>query len=349
MKLALKELSYYKLKYLLITAILFLLAFLVLFVSSLAQGLGQDNVSMIDHMNAKYYIVDEEADHQLTQSALSDKDRKVLEAHDIGMLSMQLLPMTNNLTVAAIYSDNLPARTLVAGRMPEAADEMAVDESLKGDLKLNDTLTVKNKEDGQQTIRYKVTGFIEKEMYAHTSAAIVTKSGFKLFNPDVTPNAGLINSELDKDIKDDLKNSDIITADELKKGIPSYEAEQMPLQLMVIFLFVISAIVISAFFYVITIQKTNEYGILKAIGMKNRKIALVILIEIMLITFIGVTTAIILTIVIAMFLPVTMPFYLNESLVLILTGLFFVVSLIGAMMSLIKVIKIDPQVALGGE
>ncbi|UTH14620.1 ABC transporter permease [Macrococcus equipercicus] len=352
MKLALKELSYYKLKYLLITAILFLLAFLVLFVTSLAQGLGQDNVSAIDHMKAEQYIIDKDADHQLTQSALSDKDKQLLTDYHIDLLAMQLLPLTNNLFVAAMYSETMPERTIVEGRMPKQADEIAVDESLQEKLKLNDTLTVKNKEDNKKKIKYRVTGFIAKEMYAHTPAAIVTKAGFEQFNPDVTPNAGFVQAndkaELSK-LKDDLSDSEIITADELKKGIPSFEAEQMPLQLMVVFLFVISAIVISAFFYVITIQKTNEYGILKAIGMKNRKIALVILAEIMLITFIGVAAAIILTVVISMFLPATMPFYLNHNLVVILAGLFFVVSLIGAMMSLIKVIKIDPQVALGGE
>ncbi|TDM07108.1 ABC transporter permease [Macrococcus lamae] len=348
MKLALKELSYYKMKYLLITAILFLLAFLVLFVTSLAQGLSQDNISMIDHMNAERYVIAKDADHQLTQSALSETDAAILKDKHIDTLSMQLLTMTNNISVAAIYSKEAQNRTVVQGHMPKTEHEMAVDASLRETLDLNDTMTVKSKKSSDKPMKYRITGFIEKEMYAHTPVAVVTKSGFERFNPAVTPNIGLLKKN-SPSLNDSLNSAEVISQNQLKKGIPSYEAEQMPLQLMVVFLFVISAIVISAFFYVITIQKTNEYGILKAIGMKNGKIVRVILTEIIFTTFVGVATAIILTVIIAQFMPVTMPFHLNQTLVIVLAGLFFVVSLIGALLSLIKVIKIDPQIALGGE
>ncbi|GGA97181.1 ABC transporter permease [Macrococcus hajekii] len=339
MKLALKELKYYKFKYAMITAILFLLAFLVLFVSSLAQGLAKDNISFIEHLDSSHYVINQEADHSLTASSLSDHDTHLLTSRHIPLLTMQMVAFESNKSVAAVYMKGANPQ-LIAGRLPVNEDEIAIDESLKQDFKLNDTMKVKNKE-----VHFKITGFVKDNMYAHTAVGYMTAPGLKRINPDIKPNVAILKSPQISG----LKEAEVITDQELKKGIASYEAEQLPLNLMIIFLFVISAIVIAAFFYVITIQKTTEYGILKAIGFKNKKIAVMILIEIMIITSIGVLTAIALTYLIAAQLPVTMPFHINNQLILILVMLFFIVGLAGALLSLIKVIRIDPQLALGGE
>ncbi|TDM03985.1 ABC transporter permease [Macrococcus carouselicus] len=339
MKLALQELKYYKFKYAMITAILFLLAFLVLFVSSLAQGLAKDNISLIDDLNASHYVINSDAEQSLTASRLTDADVETLKDRNIPLLSMQMASFDNNKALAAVYMKDAEP-TITEGRMPENKNEVAIDDYLQEDMKIGDTIKVKNKD-----IEYKVTGYVEDNMYAHTAVGYMTEDGIKRLNMQIGPNVGLVEA----DHVNGLTDAEVITSDDLKNGIASYGAEQMPLNLMVIFLFVISAIVIAAFFYVITIQKTTEYGILKAIGFKNSKIAGMILIEILIITTIGVAAAIGLTFLLAGQLPVSMPFYLSTQLITLLAGLFFVVGLIGALLSLIKVIRIDPQLALGGE
>src|SRR5699024_1902307 len=132
-------------------------------------------------------------------------------------------------------------------------------------------------------------------------------------------------------------------------GIPSYQAEQLPLKLMVVFLFVISAIVISAFFYVITIQKTKEYGILKAIGTKSSRMISMILTEVLTIVIISTLIAIGLTYVLGELLPVTMPFFVNNKLVLLLSTSFILVSLVRSGLSTIKVVTRQPISEIGRE
>ncbi|MFU1790955.1 ABC transporter permease [Mammaliicoccus sciuri] len=132
-------------------------------------------------------------------------------------------------------------------------------------------------------------------------------------------------------------------------AIPSYNAEQQPLNLMIVFLFVISAIVITAFFYVMTIQKTSQFGILKAIGTKNKSLIASLMFQILIITLVGVVLSIAVIFIINGVMPVSMPFYIDANLMMLMVAVFIVVSLIGAVLSLIKVTKIEPLEAIGGE
>lgn len=340
MKLAFKELSYYKFKYLLITMILFLLAFLVMFVSSLAQGLGKDNISLIESFNGQHIVINKDADNQLNQSLLTEEDTQTVKDKDLNILSMGFITLKNNDKVALVHTNDIEPK-VVKGHAPKSKDDVLINEKLSENLKIGDTVKIKDSD-----ITYKISGFTKQQMFAHTSVGFVTEDGMKKFNPKMIPNIAITN----KSVKtSDFKEAKVITQKQLMEGIPSYQAEQMPLNLMVVFLFVISAIVISAFFYVITIQKTREYGILKAIGTKNPKIALTIFTEVITIVLVSTLLAIGVIYLIDMFMPVTMPFYLNNQLVLLLLGLFIIVSLIGALMSVIKVMKIDPLSAIGGE
>ncbi|CAD2072041.1 ABC transporter permease [Phocicoccus pinnipedialis] len=340
MNIAFKELKYYKFKYLLIGLILFLLAFLVMFVSSLAQGLGKDNISMIENLNGDHILVHEEADNQINQSVLEDKDTKLAEDNGYHFVSMKMLRIQEASAIQLLYSDDAVNYLVVEGHEPKSDNEILLDETLSKTYAIGDTIQARDYDD----VAYEVSGFVEKSMYAHTSIGFVTKEGYKKVDENVTPTFAVGDKKIETP-----KHIDRITKQDAMNGIPSFQAEQLPLNLMVVFLFVISAIVISAFFYVITIQKTKEYGILKAIGTTSGKMITSIIVVVMTIVILSTVIAIGLTFVIGQFLPVTMPFFINENLVLLLFGSFVGVSLIGALLSVFKVIRIDPLSAIGGE
>lgn len=341
MNLALKEIKYYKMKYVLIAAIIFLLAFLVLFVSSLAQGLGKDNISFIEHMDGKYFVVSEDADNNLLNAPLDKEDVKVLKDFNIPLVQMQPIKIQNNDKFLLTTISKLHA-------LPKDGD-VALDVHLNKSYDLKDKLNIV---DSKENLR--ISDFEKFQMYSHMPVGLVNQATYNKVVPHEAINTAIINQHvLDnvsiKELKQDLKHSKIITPEDAMKAIPSYEAEQMPLNLMVFFLFLISAIVITVFFYIITIQKTTEYGILKAIGTSHKKLIFKLIQEVFIVVIFSVSLAIFIITAINNFMPPGMPFYLNNNLIMILAGLFLFVSFIGVMLSIIKVLKIDPIEAIGGE
>ncbi len=350
MKLALKELTYYKFKYLLVTLILFLLAFLVLFISALAQGLAKENVSGIEQWNKSEYVIASDADNNLSQSNIIDKSDEAInnvEKGDTIKTAMQKVETDSGKTdlMFTQLTDNIKPDPS-EGHIPKSDNEVLLNEKLKAEgFEVGDKIKIADKDQS-----FKISGFANNIMFSHTSMAYVNEDGMndlKGNHISVVAYDSLSDSQKDEINKlDDVK---VISQDDMLNSIPSYNAEQQPLNLMIVFLFVISAIVITAFFYVMTIQKTSQFGILKAIGTKNKNLISSLMLQILIITLIGVALAIAVILILGGVMPVTMPFFLNTNLMLLMVAVFIVVSLIGAVLSLVKVMKIEPLEAIGGE
>ena len=350
MKLALRELNFYKFKYVLVTLILFLLSFLVLFISALAQGLAKENFSGVEAWNQEYFVISEGVDDSLTQSNIEGQIDQIEgvteEGHNIEFSANSLITSDSTIDVVLTNTDEDIVPQADEGRLPENSEEILLNYKLTDEgYSIGDTVELKDTD-----VTFEITGFTDDIMYAHTSMAYLTDGGMERL--DSTSIAAVALPENMSGISDDINNIEdvkMVSEDDIKQAIPSYQAEQQPLNLMIVFLFIISAIVLSAFFYVITIQKSSQLGILKAIGTKNSELVKAILVQVLLITLIGVILSVVIMFALNNVIPVSMPFYLNTGLMMIVSGLFLVVAFLGAILSLVRIIKIDPLDAIGGE
>lgn len=147
------------------------------------------------------------------------------------------------------------------------------------------------------------------------------------------------------EINNDLLSYDINT---YIQTLPGYTAQVLTFSIMIIFLIIIVAFVLGIFIYVLTIQKTSMFGVMKAQGISNFYISLSVILQTLLLVTIGILVGLILTLITGIFLADIVPFATNIIFYVIITLAFFLFALFGALFSVKAVLKIDPLKAIGG-
>ncbi|MGR4880889.1 ABC transporter permease [Streptomyces sp. LARHCF249] len=138
------------------------------------------------------------------------------------------------------------------------------------------------------------------------------------------------------------------TVDEALGAIGSYQAENGSLQLMRGFLFVISALVIGAFFTVWTIQRSGDVAVLKALGASTPYLLKDALGQavVMLAIGTGLGTALAAGFG-ALISGGNVPFVLDAATVLVPAAVMILLGALGAALSIRRITAVDPLTALG--
>ncbi|WP_137992461.1 ABC transporter permease [Streptomyces vilmorinianum] len=138
------------------------------------------------------------------------------------------------------------------------------------------------------------------------------------------------------------------TIDEALTAIGSYQAENGSLQLMRGFLFVISALVIGAFFTVWTIQRSGDVAVLKALGASTPYLLKDALGQAVLMLGAGTLLGTALAVGIgALVSGGDVPFVLEPLTVLGPAAVIIVLGVLGAALSIRRITAVDPLTALG--
>ncbi|MDQ6107389.1 ABC transporter permease, partial [Staphylococcus epidermidis] len=138
-----------------------------------------------------------------------------------------------------------------------------------------------------------------------------------------------------------------ISISQFIKNLPGYKAQNLTLNFMIVFLFIISATVIGVFLYVITLQKTHLFGVLKAQGFTNCYLAKMVFAQTFILSLIGTIIGFLLTLLTGTFLPPVVPIHFNLLTMLIYGIVLIIISLLGSLFSVLSIIKINPLKAIG--
>jgi putative ABC transport system permease protein len=157
-------------------------------------------------------------------------------------------------------------------------------------------------------------------------------------------------ADLDLAAGDGAAGTRALTLDESFGASPGYTAETSTLSMIEAFLYVISALVIGAFFTVWTINRRQELAVIRAMGGTSgylvRDTVAQAAVVLVLATAVGVLAGVGLG---ALLSGSSMPFALETAPVATASVLLVAVGLAGAAAAALRIARIDPLTALGGQ
>ena len=316
------------------------------------------NRSSIDHWKADTVLLSSEANKSIGLSNLKLSDKKSLSADNVEPFSQMVTvaitkknlneDVKQKVSIFGVNNGSFLIPPVIQGRTFEAKNEVVIEKSLseKEGYSIGDTIKTANSD-----TELKIVGYTEKSrfnvapvIYMNINDFQVLKYGDKKSIDKPIINAFVVKGELkdyDSSIFQKVSIADFINE------LPGYSAQILTFGLMIGFLIVISAIIIGIFMYVLTIQKTPIFGIMKAQGISNGIIGISVLSQTFLLSLVGSILGLVGTWGTSLVLPSAVPFLGNGLYYSVIFVSLIIFSLVGTLFSVLAIRKIDPLKAIG--
>ena len=376
MFLALRELRFARGRFTLMGIVIALISILVVLLSGLSSGLVNDGVSGLKSLPATSFAFDEGTmtDNAFSRSVVDGAQiEQWQEADGLDAAEPMGVSIVNgttdadeqiDLTLFGIVPGGFLAPTASSGETVDAVDGIVVSEPLRdAGIEIGTVVTL-----DRLGMELTVVGFTEGQAtFGHVDVAYLPLDTWRLIAAGLAPEGAPTAADLegldfpyasvvavqaagDVDIAaiDAEAGTESKTLTEAFNASPGYEAETLTLSMIQVFLYVICALVVGAFFTVWTIQRSHDIAVLRAVGASSRYLlrdslaqAVILLVGF---TAVGVAAGVGL----GMLMPDAMPFALEAAPIAVASAATIILGLIGAAVAVIRISRIDPLDALGG-
>jgi len=377
--LAVKEVWRNRARFLLVSLVIALITLLVLFIAALGEGLGNGNREYISKLDAQLIAFQDKSDFLVSASRLERgrlaSIRRVDGVQDAGIvgtssanliLAGQLEPL--KVALLGVEPGHTGEPLVVEGRQisTDLADEVILDRNaaIQSGLAVNDMLTLRVTQ-GTRDEFYdlRVVGITDGQQYAlqpsiftpfFTWDRIRPKSEAEANNAEAVGNVIVIKladpdqaDRVTQQMVAQVRNIEVATLDEAIQSLPGYSAQQSTLNTQGAFTLFIGVLVIGGFFQIQILQKVAQIGVLKAIGTANPIVALASVIQIVVVTAVGVAIGGFLAFIFSLTFPPTVPIVFNGTTSVIAVIALLLIGPIGGLVSIRYAVKIEPLKALG--
>ena len=374
--LAVKEVIRNRGRFLLVALVIALITLLVLFIAALGEGLANGNRQYVANLDAQLIVFLEKSDYSISASRLETNTvkavRRVEGVEDAGPVytsTTEIVSLPEPLKVSMLGAEagkpGMPSiidgRNFRGGEAREAVMDRNV--ALRSDLKIGDTIQIRSTQGtDDKFFDLVIVGLVEGQSYFFQPTIFVPAATWEKIRPQSeaelnsdTPYPNIIAVKLTDPaqldamstrLADEVSNIEIADLATTINNIPGYSAQQGPVQTQGVFTLLIGILVIGGFFQIQILQKVPQIGVLKAIGSSNAVVGLSAVIQIIVVTALGVGIGGGLTYLFSLGFPPTIPLVFNGSRSLIAVALLLGIGPLGGMVSIIYAVRIEPLKAL---
>ena len=374
--LALKEVFRNKGRFLLVSLVIALITLLVLFIAALGEGLANGNRQYIANLDAQLIVFLEKSDFIIPSSRLETNTARtvrrvdgVADAGPIYTSSTEIVSLEEPLKVSMLGVE--PGRPgmpeIIEGREFRGGEarETVIDKNvaLRSDIKVGDEIEIRSTQGtDDQFFTLEVVGMVDGQSYAFQPTIFVPVTTWEKIRPQSeadlnsdTPYPNIIAVKVQNPDQIELvkarllanvPNIEVADLATTINNVPGYSAQQGTVQTQGFFTLLIGVLVIGGFFQIQILQKVPQIGVLKAIGSSNGVVGWSAVIQIVVVTAMGVGIGGGLTYIFSLFLPATIPFVFDGVRSIAAVILLLLIGPLGGMVSIIYAVRIEPLKAL---
>lgn len=363
--MGLKEIQRRKFQFGLIALVVALISYLVLMINGLGIGLNEQAGSALRGLNADALVYAKDSDLSVIRSELSAETVNeisrldgVSESAPLGYVGVNIRDPEGDITTAALLGyepGSIAEPRTTGGRTLTVQDQrglLADATFLKASgLSIGDRVTVASR---LKDFEFTIVGEIDEGYFFFQPVVYLLLDSWREMK------YGSTNSDLPLASIALVKGRDlvgretaayeIVSKDTAFANIEGVQGQQATVNALRAFGFVIGALVIGIFFYVLTMQKVAQIGLLKALGASSAYVFRQLLIQVVLVSALGVAVSVPLAYVSDMALnrlPEAVPIAFTGGTFILTSVLIMATGVIGALFSVRQLVRVDPIIALG--
>ncbi|MBI2759580.1 MAG: ABC transporter permease [Chloroflexi bacterium] len=374
--LALKEVLRNRGRFLLVSMVIALITLLVLFIAALGEGLANGNRQYVANLDAQLIVFLDKSDYNISASRLDTNTARtirrvdgVADAGPIYTSNTEIVSTEKPLKVSLLGVEAgrpgmpviIEGREFRGGEAREAVIDRGV--ALRSGIKVGDEIEIRSTQGvDDEFFTLEVVGVVDGQSYFFAPTIFVPPATWEQIRPQSeadlnsdTPFPNIIAVKLTDPSQVEVMKTRLI--DQVSKievadiattinNIPGYAAQQGTVQTQGFFTLLIGVLVIGGFFQIQILQKVPQIGVLKAIGSSNGVVGWAAVIQIVVVTAMGVGIGGVLTYLFSLGLPPTIPFVFNGVRSFAAIILLLLIGPLGGLVSIIYAVRIEPLKAL---
>jgi len=360
--LALQEIRRKKLQFGLISLIVGLVVYLLVMISALGSGLLSAMSGAVNSFDADLVVFSADSNDSFLRSELTASQRDAIAevggaTGGVGYMAAtaQEDSLTEDVALFGFEPGSVAEPAVRSGRTLAREGEILIDRSLSrsSGLKVGDQITMRN---ALIAYNFTIVGEVDEGQFLGLPSAYVLLDKWREMRyPGQGEDAPAASVILARGHADDLgarieaavPNTSALSKSEAISAIGGVTEQERVVMAIELFGFVIGALVIGSFFFVLTMQRAYEIAIVKALGASSWYVFGQLIRQVVAVALAGLALGVALALVTEATLPSDIPLQITGGAFLTGGASITIAALLGSLFSARQVVRVNLMIALG--